>query len=429
MTANDYRFETLQVRAGQEQPDSATGARAVPIYQTTGFVYPDSKTASARFALTEGGNIYSGITNPTWDVFEQRIAALENGAGALCTASGQAAVFYAILNISNSGDHFISSKYVYGGTYNLFANTFKDLGIEVTFVDPSDTVNFEKAIKPNTKAIFFETLDNPNSSIVDIEAAAAIAHKNGIPVIVDNTLPSPYLLRPIEHGADVVVHSASKFINGNSNSIGGIIVDSGKFDWAQNDKFPGLSKPNESYHGIVFTKAAKNLAYIIKARTTLLRDIGACLSPFNAFLMLQGVETLSLRMERHVSNALKIVEFLKDHPQVEKVNHPALIAHPYHELYKRYFPKGAGSVFTFDIKGSAKKANLFSEKLKLFSLVSDLADLKSLVIHPASTTHSQIDEKELLESGIKPNTIRLSIGIEHVDDLIEDLKQAFEAVE
>ncbi|MCL2229563.1 MAG: O-acetylhomoserine aminocarboxypropyltransferase/cysteine synthase [Treponema sp.] len=427
MQAKNYRFETLQVQAGQE-PDSATGARAVPIYQTTAYVYPDSKTAAGRFALSEGGNIYSRITNPTWDVFEKRMAALEHGAAALCTASGQAAVFYAVMNICKTGDHIVSSKYVYGGTYNLFANTLSEMGVEVSFVDPKDISNFEKAIKPNTKAIFFETLDNPNSTIIDIEAASNIAHKNGIPVIVDNTLLSPFLLKPIECGADIVVHSASKYINGNSNSIGGVIIDGGKFDWAQNDKFPGLSKPNPSYHGLVFTEAAKNIAFIIKARTTLLRDTGACMSPFNAFLMLQGVETLSLRMERHTYNALKVVEFLKSHPQVEKVNHPSLGEHPYNNIYKRYFPNGAGSVFTFDIKGDAKKANLFSEKLKLFSLVSDLADLKSLVIHPASTTHSQIDEKDLMESGIKANSIRLSIGIEHIDDIIDDLKQAFEAV-
>jgi len=420
----NYRFETLQVHAGQK-PDPATGARAVPIYQTTAYVYPDSKTAAARFALQEGGQIYSRLTNPTWDVFEGRMAALEKGAAALATASGQAAVFYAITNIARCGDHIVSAKFVYGGTYNLFANTIKDMGIEVTFVDGNDPSAFEKAIKPNTKAIFFETMDNPNSSIVDIEAVSAIAHKNGIPVIADNTL-TPYLLFPIERGADIVVHSASKFINGNSNSIGGIIIDSGKFNWAQNDKFPGLSKPNPSYHGAVFTEAAGNIAYIIKTRTTLLRDTGACISPFNAFLMLQGVETLSLRMERHVYNSLKVVEFLNSHPQVEKVNHPSLATHPNHDLYKRYFPNGAGSVFTFDIKGDAARANQFSEKLKLFSLVSDLADLKSLVIHPASTTHSQIDEKDLLTSGIKPNSIRLSIGIEHVDDIIEDLRQGLE---
>ena len=428
MSKRQYKFETIQVHAGQENPDAATGARAVPIYQTTGFVYPDSKTAAARFSLTEGGNIYTRLTNPTWDVFEKRMAALENGAGALATASGQAAVFYSIANIARSGDHVVSAKYVYGGTYNLFANTLKDMGIEVTLIDGSNPANFEKAIRPNTKVIFFETMDNPNSTIVDIEAVTAIAHKHGIPVIADNTMTTPFLLKPIDLGADIVVHSASKFINGNSNSIGGVIIDSGKFDWAQNDKFPGLSEPNSSYHGIVFTEAAKNLAYIIKARTTLLRDTGACLSPFNAFLLLQGLETLSLRMERHVFNALKVIDFLKNHPQVEKINHPALSDHPDHQLYKRYFPNGAGSVFTFDIKGGAEKANRFSENLELFSLVSDLADLKSLVIHPASTTHSQIDEKDLIENGIKPNSIRLSIGTEHIDDILYDLAQAFQAV-
>jgi O-acetylhomoserine (thiol)-lyase len=427
MSAKNYRFETLQIHAGQE-PDPATGSRAVPIYQTTGYVFPNSKTAADRFALTDAGNIYTRLTNPTCDVFEKRMAALEKGVGALSLSSGQAATTYAILNIAKSGDHIVSAKYVYGGTYNLFSNTFKDMGIEVTFVDAFDPANFEKAIKPNTKAIFFEVMDNPCSTIVDVEAAAAIAHKHGIPVIADNTLPTPFRLTPIDYGADIVVHSASKFINGNSNSIGGVIIDSGKFDWAQNNKFPGLSKPNPSYHGIVFTEAAKKMAYIVKARTTILRDTGACLSPFNAFLFLQGVETLSLRMERHTFNALKVVEFLKNHPQVEKVNHPSLPDSIYHNLYKRYFPKGAGAVFTFDIKGDVEKAGRFSEQLKLFSLVSDLADLKSLVIHPASTTHSQIEEKELLELGIKPNSIRLSIGIEHIDDILDDLKQAFDAV-
>jgi len=427
MSESNYRFETLQVHAGQT-PDPVTGCRTVPIYQCTGYVFPDSKTAAGRFSLTDGGNIYTRITNPTWDVFEKRMAALENGKAALATASGQAAVSYAILNITRAGDHIICAKYVYGGTFNLFANTLKDMGIETSFVEGNDPSNFEKEIKENTKAIFFETMDNPNCTILDIEAISKIAHKHGIPVIVDNTVPSPYLLKPINYGADIVVHSASKFINGNSNSIGGIIVDGGNFDWAQNDKFPGLSKPNPSYHGIVFTQAAKELAFIIKTRTTILRDTGACLSPFNAFLMLQGLETLSLRMERHVSNTLKIVDFLANHSQVEKVSHPSLSTHRDNAIYKRYFPNGAGSVFTFDLKGDSKKANLFTEKLKLFSLVSDLADLKSLVIHPASTTHSQIDEKDLLSCGIKPNSIRLSVGIEHSDDLIDDLKQAFEAV-
>jgi len=428
MATKNYRFETIQVHAGQENPDPATDARAVPIYQTTSYVFPSAKSAADRFALTELGNIYTRIMNPTWDVFEKRIAALEKGVAALAVSSGAAATTYAIQNITRSGDHIISDNQIYGGTYNLFANTFKDMGVETTFVDGSDANNFEKAIKPNTKAIFFETLGNPSPSVVDIEAVAAIAHKHGIPLIVDNTFATPYLLTPIEHGADVVVHSATKFIGGHGTSIGGVIVDSGKFDWAQNDKFPGLSKPNLSYHGIVFSDAVKNLAYIIKARTTLLRDTGSALSPFNAFLFLQGLETLSLRVERHVFNALKVVEFLKEHPQVEKVNHPVLANHRDHEFYNRYFKLGAGSIFTFEIKGNAEKAKLFTEKLELFSLLVNVADVKSLVVHPASTTHSQMSEKELLEGGIKPNTIRLSIGTEHIDDIIDDLKQGFEAV-
>jgi len=423
-----YKFETIQVHAGQEKPDPATDARAVPIYQTTSYVFPSSKSAADRFALTEAGNIYTRIMNPTWDVFEQRVAALENGAAALALSSGAAATAYAIQNIARTGDHIIADTQIYGGTYNLFANTFKDMGIETTFVDGSDPANFKNAIKQNTKAVFFESLGNPNSSIVDIEAVAQIAHAHGIPVIVDNTFATPYLLRPIELGADIIVHSATKFMGGHGTSIGGVIVDGGKFDWAQNDKFPGLTKPNPSYHGIVFSDAVKNLAYIIKARTTLLRDMGAALSPFNAFMLLQGLETLSLRVERHVFNALKTVDFLKNHPQVEKVNHPALAGHRDHLLYNRYFPNGAGSIFTFEIKGGAEKAKLFTEKLDLFSLLANVADVKSLVIHPASTTHSQMSEKEMLESGIKPNTIRLSIGTEHIDDIIDDLKQGFEAV-
>jgi len=422
----NYRFETIQVHAGQEKPDPATDSRAVPIYQTTSYVFPSSKSAADRFALTEAGNIYTRIMNPTWDIFEQRMAALEKGVAALALASGQAASTMAIQNITRAGDHIVVDTQIYGGTYNLFAHTFEDMGIETTFVDGSDPANFEKAIKPNTKAVFFETMGNPNSSIVDIEAVSAIAHKHGIPVITDNTFATPYLLRPLELGADIVVHSATKFIGGHGTSIGGIIIDGGKFDWAQNDKFPGLSKPNPSYHGVVFTDAVKNLAYIIKARTTLLRDTGAALSPFNAFLFLQGLETLSLRVERHVENALKVVDFLKNHPQVERVNHPAMPNHRDHKLYKRYFPKGAGSIFTFEIKGDSEKAKVFTEKLKLFSLLANVADVKSLVIHPASTTHSQMTEKELLESGIKPNTIRLSIGTEHIDDIIEDLKQGLE---
>lgn len=421
------KFETLQVHAGQEQPDSATGARAVPIYQTTAYVYPDSRTAAARFALTEPGNIYTRLMNPTTDVFERRIAALENGAAALAVASGQAASAYAILNIARAGDHLVSAKRIYGGTYNLFSNTFRDMGIDVTFVD-GDPDSFEKAIKPNTRAVFFETLGNPNADIIDIEAVAAITRRHGIPLVADNTFATPYFLAPIDHGADIVIHSASKFINGNSNSIGGVIVDSGRFDWAHSNKFPGLSQPNPSYHGIVFTEAAGNLAYIVKARNTVLRDTGASLAPFNAFLFIQGLETLSLRMERHVFNALKVVEFLQNHAQVERVNHPAMAEHRDHRLYKRYFPRGAGSIFTFDIKGNAETAKRFTESLKLFSLVSNVADVKSLVIHPATTTHCQMSETELLEAGIRPNTIRLSIGIEHFSDIIEDLDQTFQIV-
>jgi O-acetylhomoserine (thiol)-lyase len=428
MAASHYRFETIQVHAGQEKPDPATDARAVPIYQTTSYVFPSAQAAAGRFALTENGNIYTRIMNPTWDVFEQRVAALEGGAAALALSSGAAATAYAIQNIACAGDHIVSDNQIYGGTYNLFANTFKDMGIDATFVDGDNPANFEKAIKPNTKAVFFETLGNPNASIVDIEAVAAIAHRHGIPVIVDNTFATPYLLRPIEYGADIVIHSATKFIGGHGTTLGGVIVDGGKFDWAQNDKFPGLSKPNPSYHGVVFTDAVKNLAYIIKARTTLLRDTGAALSPFNAFLLLQGLETLSLRVERHVSNALKAVDFLKSNPQVEKVNHPALAEHRNHKLYQRYFPQGAGSIFTFEIKGGAKKAQQFTSELKLFSLLANVADVKSLVIHPPSTTHSQMSEQELLDSGIKPNTIRLSIGTEHIEDILDDLKQGFDAV-
>jgi len=428
MSDTKYRFETLQVHAGQESPDSATDARAVPIYQTTSYVFPSAKSAADRFALTEPGNIYTRLMNPTSDIFEKRVAALEGGAAALALASGAAATAYAVQNIARAGDHIVSDVQIYGGTYNLFAHTFKEGGIETTFVDGSDPENFKKAIKPNTKALFFESLGNPNSSVVDIEAVSKIAHAAGIPVIVDNTFATPYLLRPIELGADIVVHSATKFIGGHGTTLGGVIVDGGKFDWARNDKFPGLSKPNPSYHGAVFSQVAGNLAYIIKARTTLLRDTGAAISPFNAFLLLQGLETLSLRVERHVANALKVIEFLKTHPQVEEVNHPSLPGHRDHKLYARYFPNGAGSIFTFLIKGGAEKAKRFSEELKLFSLLANVADVKSLVIHPASTTHSQMSEEELLEGGIKPNTIRLSVGTEHIDDIVGDLRQGFEAV-
>ncbi len=425
---SDYKFETLQLHVGQENPDPATDSRAVPIYATTSYVFKDSAQAAGRFGLTEGGNIYTRLMNPTSDVFEKRIAALEGGAAALATASGSAAISYAIQNIAIAGDHIVSSTNLYGGTHNLFANTLKEQGLDTTFVDPSDPENFEKAIQPNTKLLYAESLGNPNSDVIDLEAIADIAHKHGIPFIVDSTFATPYLLRPIEHGADVVVHSATKFIGGHGTVMGGVVVDSGKFDWAQNDKFPGLSKPNPSYHGVVFTEACGNLAYILKLRTTLMRDQGATISPFNSFLLLQGLETLSLRVERHVENALKVVDFLKNHPQVERVNHPSLATGKQKELYDKYFKKGAASIFTFEIKGDAETAKKFTESLKLFSLLANVADVKSLVIHPASTTHSQLSEEELLSCGIKPNTVRLSIGTEHIDDIIADLQQGFDAV-
>ncbi len=423
-----YKFETLQVHAGQETPDPATDARAVPIYATTSYVFKDSAQAAARFGLTEGGNIYTRLMNPTSDAFEKRIAALEGGVGALATASGSAAITYAIQNIATAGDHIVASSDVYGGTFNLLAHTLKEQGLSTTFVDPSNPENFAKAIKPNTKLIFAETLGNPNSDVLDIEGVSEIAHANGIPLIVDNTFATPYCLRPIERGADVVVHSATKFIGGHGTVMGGVVVDGGKFDWAQNDKFPVLSKPNPSYHGVVFTKACGNLAYILKLRTTLMRDQGAAISPFNSFLLLQGLETLSLRLERHVENALKVVEFLKNHPQVEKVNHPSLAVGRQKALYDKYFPQGAASIFTFDIKGGEEKAKKFTESLKLFSLLANVADVKSLIIHPASTTHSQLSEEELLKAGIRPTTVRLSIGTEHIDDIIADLKAGFDAI-
>lgn len=425
---SNYKFETLQLHVGQEHPDSATDARAVPIYATTSYVFKDSAQAAGRFGLTEGGNIYTRLMNPTSDVFEQRIAALEGGVAALATASGSAAITYAIQNIAVAGDHIVSSANLYGGTYNLFANTLKEQGLDTTFVDPQDPENFEKAIKDNTKLIYAETLGNPNSDIIDIEAIAAVAHKHGIPLIVDNTFATPFLLRPIEHGADVVVHSATKFIGGHGTVMGGVIVDGGKFDWTQNDKFPGISKLNPSYHGVVFADACGNAAYVTKIRTTLMRDQGATISPFNSFLLLQGLETLSLRVERHVENALKVVEFLKNHPDVEKVNHPSLGDAKQKELYARYFPNGAGSIFTFEIRGDSEKAKKFTESLELFSLLANVADVKSLVIHPASTTHSQLSDEELLSIGIKPNTVRLSIGTEHIDDIIADLEHGFETV-
>ncbi len=423
--SKNYKFETLQVHVGQETPDSATDARAVPIYQTSSYVFENSAQAAGRFGLTEGGNIYSRIMNPTSDVFEKRIAALEGGIAALSTASGAAAITYAIQNIARAGDHIVSANTLYGGTHNLFAHTLKDFGIDVSFVDPDIEGSFAAAIKPNTKAIFIESLGNPNSSIIDIKSVADLAHKNGIPLIIDNTFATPYLLRPIEYGADIVVHSATKFIGGHGTSIGGVIIDAGKFDWAASGKFPGLSEPNPSYHGVRLTDAAGAAAYITKARVTLLRDTGATLSPFNSFLFLQGLETLSLRVERHISNTLKVIDFLKTHPQVEKVNHPSLSDSPYNKLYKEYFPNGGGSIFTFEIKGGADTARAFIDKLELFSQLANVADVKSLAIHPASTTHSQMSERELLESGIKPNTVRLSIGTEHIDDIIEDLAQAF----
>ena len=423
-----YKFETLQVHAGQEAPDPATDARAVPIYATTSYVFKDSAQAAGRFALTEEGNIYTRLMNPTTDVFEKRVAALEGGAGALATASGSAAITYAVQNIALAGDHIVSSVNLYGGTHNLFANTLVEQGLTTTFVDPADPENFEKAIRPNTKLVYAETLGNPNSDVIDLEAIAAVAHRHGIPFIVDSTFAPPCLLRPLEHGADIVVHSATKFMGGHGTVMGGVVVDGGKFDWAQNDKFPGLSKPNPSYHGVVFTEAAGNQAYILKLRCTLMRDQGATISPFHSFLLLQGLETLSLRVERHVENALKVVDFLKNHPQVEKVNHPSLATGREKELYDRYFPNGAASIFTFEIKGTAETAKKFTESLRLFSLLANVADVKSLVIHPASTTHSQLSEEELLAGGIKPTTIRLSIGTEHIDDILADLQRGFDAV-
>ena len=425
---SNYKFETIQVHAGQEKPDPATDARAVPIYATTSYVFKDSAQAAGRFGLTESGNIYTRLMNPTSSVFEERIAALEGGAAALATASGSAAITYAVQNIARAGDHIVSSSNLYGGTFNLFEHTLRDQGLDVTFVDPSDPENFENAIKENTKLVYAETLGNPNSDVIDIEAIADVAHRHGIPLIVDNTFATPYCLRPIEHGADIVVHSATKFIGGHGTVMGGVVVDSGKFDWAQNDKFPGISEPNPSYHGVVFSEACGNLAYILKLRTTLMRDQGATISPFNSFLLLQGLETLSLRVERHVENALKVVDFLKNHPQVERVNHPSLAGGKQKELYDRYFPNGAASIFTFDIKGGAAEAKKFTESLELFSLLANVADVKSLVIHPASTTHSQLSESELLEAGIRPTTVRLSIGTEHIDDIIADLEHGFEAV-
>lgn len=426
--SKDYKFETLQLHVGQESPDPATDARAVPIYATTSYVFKDSAQAAGRFGLSEGGNIYTRLMNPTSDVFEKRIAALEGGVGALATASGSAAITYAVQNIATAGDHIVSAANLYGGTYNLFANTLKEQGLSVSFAESPEPDSFERLIRPETKLIYAETLGNPNSDVTDLEALSEVAHRHGIPLVVDNTFATPYLLRPIEHGADVVVHSATKFIGGHGTVMGGIIIDSGKFNWTQNDKFPGLTKPNPSYHGVVFSDVCGSAAYITKLRTTLMRDQGATISPFNSFLLLQGTETLSLRVERHVENALKVVDFLKNHPQVERVNHPSLETGERKALYDRYFPNGAGSIFTFEIKGGADAAKKFSESLELFSLLANVADVKSLVIHPASTTHSQMSEKELLASGIKPNTVRLSVGTEHIDDIISDLERGFDAV-
>ena len=425
MTNEGYKFETLQVHAGQESPDPATDARAVPIYMTTSYVFKDSAQAAGRFALTEPGNIYTRLMNPTSGVLEERIAALEGGVAALATASGSAAITYAVCNIARAGDSIVSSANIYGGTYNLFDNTLRDKGIETIFVDPSDPKNFESAIKENTKLLYVESLGNPNSDVADIEGIAKVAHSHGIPLIVDSTFTSPYKLRPIEYGADIVVHSATKFIGGHGVAMGGVIVDGGNFDWTANDKFPGLSKPNPSYHGVVFAEAVGRAAFVTKIRTTLMRDEGAVISPFNSFLLLLGLETLSLRVERHTENALKVVEYLSKHPKVEKVNHPSLATGKQAELYRKYYPDGAGSIFTFEIKGGADEARRFTESLNLFSLLANVADVKSLVIHPASTTHSQLSEEDLLKVGIKPNTVRLSIGTENIDDIIADLEQAF----
>ena len=426
----NYRFETLQLHVGQEQPDPVTDARAVPIYQTSSFVFRNSQHAADRFALKDAGNIYGRLTNPTEDVFERRIAALEGGVAALATASGAAAVTYTIQNLALSGDHIVAAKNIYGGTYNLLAHTLVDYGVTTTFVDPTDPSDFEAAIQDNTKALYIETLGNPNSEVVDIEAVAAIAHAHKIPLVIDNTFGTPYLIRPIEHAADIVVHSATKFIGGHGTTIGGVIVDGGKFDWAASGKFPQLTEPNPSYHGISFAQAAGPAAFVTRIRAILLRDTGATLSPLHSWIFLQGLETLSLRVERHVENALKVVQYLNSNPLVEKVNHPSVSDDPkQQELYKRYFPNGGGSIFTFEIKGDDNTAKKFIDNLQLFSLLANVADVKSLVIHPASTTHAELNEAELADQGIKPNTIRLSIGTEHIDDIIEDLEGAFKAIQ
>lgn len=425
----NLKFETLQLHVGQEQPDPVTDARAVPIYQTSSYVFRNCEHAAARFGLTDAGNIYGRLTNPTEDVFEKRIAALEGGVAALAVASGAAAISYTIQNLAHAGDHIVAAKNIYGGTYNLLAHTLPEYGITADFVDPFNYDEVEQAIRENTKALFIETLGNPNSDVVDIEKPAQIAHAHKIPLVVDNTFATPYLVRPISYGADIVVHSATKFIGGHGTTIGGVIVDGGKFDWEASGKFPSLTEPNPSYHGISFTKAVGAAAFVTKIRAILLRDTGATLSPFHAFIFLQGLETLSLRVERHVENALKVVQYLNAHPLVEKVHHPSVSDDPEQQaLYRKYFPNGGGSIFTFEIKGDAQKAKDFIDHLELFSLLANVADVKSLVIHPASTTHSQLSEEELLEQGIKPNTIRLSIGTENIDDIIEDLEEAFRSI-
>ena len=428
MIMSNYKFETLQLHVGQEQPDPATDARAVPIYQTTSYVFRNSAHAAARFGLADAGNIYGRLTNSTQDVLEKRIAALEGGVAALATASGAAAITYAIQALAGAGEHIVAQKTIYGGTYNLLAHTLPQYGISTTFVDAHNLAEVENAIQDNTKAIYLETLGNPNSDIPDIDAIAAIAHKHGLPLVIDNTFGTPYLIRPLEHGADIVVHSATKFIGGHGTSLGGIIVDGGTFDWKASGKYAPIAEPNPSYHGVSFVDAAGPAAFVTYIRAILLRDTGATISPFNAFLLLQGVETLSLRLDRHVENTKKVVEFLKNHPQVEKVNHPSLPDHPDHALYEKYFPNGGASIFTFDIKGGQAEAHQFIDNLTIFSLLANVADVKSLVIHPATTTHSQLSEAELEDQGIHQNTIRLSIGTEHIDDIIADLEQGFAAV-
>lgn len=425
---NNYRFETLQLHVGQETPDPATDARAVPIYATASYVFQDCAHAAARFSLEEGGNIYSRLTNSTQDVLEKRIAALEGGVAALALSSGAAAIAYTIEALALNGGHIVAQKTIYGGSYNLLAHTLPNFGITASFVDIHDLDEVERAIEPNTRAIYIETLGNPNSDIPDIDALAELAHRHGLPLVVDNTFGTPYLIRPIEHGADLVVHSATKFLGGHGTTLGGIIVDAGTFDWAVSGKYPAIADPNPSYHGVSFVQAAGKAAFVTYVRAVLLRDTGACISPFAAFLLLQGVETLSLRIERHVENTKKVVEFLANHPQVEQVSHPSLPEHPDHELYERYFPNGGASIFTFDIRGGEKQAHQFIDSLQIFSLLANVADVKSLVIHPATTTHSQLTQEELDDQKIKPNTIRLSIGTEHIDDILADLQRGFDAV-